>query len=992
MVHQTLTNLSVTTGAISKNLFGADMLRFRRTENFEVAADEAGVARIRWPGEGIVDPRATDTRWIKEFDADGNPSEYVYDLTHDNIIDTTGWPRDGLREALEYAVSANMGFSMLVPEERYILVDLEAADGAAIFAVDFGRVEADLTVFLDRLLDGHFGTMPSDFTLQLGQEYYTGPLADLVSSEALDHRARVEATGALYNFMAGFIKDHVAERTANGQNAQNLELDVAIQLGRFLRHPDGDPAFGSSDDAAVLASQFDATGLSAVDELLFQRYAPRFEGVADGLSSGPEGQSLEAALKVWSDRISDLGLAHEPEVTAGWAKSAYTRSEAQEDYTGTVSQLAFENRTDEDFERYYQTRLNATHDLGEKLPSMILEFVDELVAAGVDNGFYYGFDTQFVGALTRTDVDGTPVTLLGGTVFAWLVDELVGKERIGHSLEATRQQNSVNIYAYSGEQELSVFLASNNLNDEQLDHQLEIGHLIQKFGPLRLNAAKSLTAEIPHDWTTRFGVADLNAQFGPGFQDAEAQAYATARFDENGKLPNAISELSGGVLATTFRQDFEVVGLNFSRGQGYNFSDLKLVVIADSENSRQTEDNAELVIANSTEGNIDAGAGADVIFGSSQSDILRLGKGEDRVFGSHGGDYIDGGEGSDTVDYWTSTVGLLADLQFPLLNLGLAAGDTYVSVEGVIGSGFSDNLRGDRAENNLRGGDGNDVLHGRSGDDRLFGQAGNDVLLGGAGADTIDGGAGVDRVAYWTDTNAVLVDLLFEDQNSGGALADRFISIEDIQGTSLNDDLRGDHGRNRVWAGDGADILHGRNGDDVLRGQNGDDIIIGGVGADIINGGAGIDRAAYWTARTAVSVNLADVSHNTGEAHGDVFVGIEDLQGSNFNDVLSGDSRDNRIWGGAGNDTIYGGDGADLLFGQDGADVFVFELEHMGWDRVHDFETGQDRLDISAWDTNGFDSLTLTALDAGVLVHFQGNVIGLDNIVPMELSAESFLF
>ena len=986
VARQTLNDISVPTGTLTAGLFGADMLRFRRTDNFEIAAEEAGVGGIRWPGEGIADPRPTDTRWINEFDADGVPTAYVYDLTHDNIIDTTGWPRDGLREAMEYAVAADMGFSMLVPEERYILVDVGATNPADIFSIDFTRVESDLTVFLDRLLEGHFGPVPADFTLQLGQEYYTGPLADLVSTHGLDHQARMEATGALYNFMAGFIKDHVASKTANGQNLDNIEVGVAVQIGRFLRAPEGDPAFGSSDDVAILAAQFDAAGLAAVDELLFQRYVPRLEGVADGLSDGPAAQSLDAALDVWADRITELGLSHGPEVTVGWAKSAYTRSEARADYTGSVAQEAFQNRTDEDFERFYQSRLEDRHDLGEKLPSMMLEFLDELITAGVDNGFYFGFDTQYVGALTRTDVNGAPVILLGGTFFSWLTEELVGKGRVGHDLDATRQANTANIYTFANDQEISVFLAANALTDDHLSHELDLSQLIQAFGPLRLDTAQSLTAEIPEDWQTRFGVTDLDAQFGAGFQDAEAQAFAMARMDPGGALPDATSHLSGGILSTEFQQDFEVVGLSFVRGQGYDFSGLTVASVGGS-GQLQTGDAAALVVAGATSSSILTGAGDDVIFGSSQADIFGLGGGDDRAFGDDGADQIDGGLGQDIVDYWTSARGLLVDLQLPQLNSGIASGDTYISIEGINGSSFADTLRGDRHANIIWGGDGADVLHGRLGNDQLFGEAGNDVLLGGAGADTIDGGAGVDRVAYWTDTGPVTVDLLFDERNGGAATGDVFSSIEDIQGTGQDDDLRGDHGRNRVWAGEGADVIHGRKGNDVLRGQGGDDIILGGPGADWINGGAGIDRAAYWTARSAVVVDLSDPSRNAGEAAGDSFVGIEDLQGSRYNDVLSGDAGDNRIWGGAGNDMITGDSGNDVLFGQAGADVFVFTSGDTGLDRVMDFEAGLDRLDVSAWGVDAFASLTIETTGSGVTVSFAGYALTLDDVVATSLSS-----
>ncbi|MEO0628145.1 MAG: hypothetical protein AAFY91_14220, partial [Bacteroidota bacterium] len=336
-----------TSHQITADLFGADMLRFRRTDNFEIAAEAAGVSRIRWPGEGIVDPTPTgpanlaDDRWINAYGPDGTPSVYAYDLSHDNIISTVGFPRDGLREAMSFAISADVGFTMLVPEERYIIVDPSAVMPETVFQVDFAGIVHDLSTFLNRLLSGHFGVVPENFVLQIGQEYYTGPISDAVASCKLNHLARMGGTGAFYNFVASFIKQYVEERTDAGLNPHGIEVGVSIQMGRFLREPAGDPAFGSSDDVAILAKQFDEVGLSSIDEMIFQRYVPRFQGVSDGLSAGFVSQSLRSAQAEWFDRFEELGVSTRPEVTVGWAKSSYTRSEARVDFADQVTDTDF---------------------------------------------------------------------------------------------------------------------------------------------------------------------------------------------------------------------------------------------------------------------------------------------------------------------------------------------------------------------------------------------------------------------------------------------------------------------------------------------------------------------------------------------------------------------------------------------------------------------------------------------------------------------------
>ncbi|WP_054619186.1 Ig-like domain-containing protein [Neisseria sp. 83E34] len=70
----------------------------------------------------------------------------------------------------------------------------------------------------------------------------------------------------------------------------------------------------------------------------------------------------------------------------------------------------------------------------------------------------------------------------------------------------------------------------------------------------------------------------------------------------------------------------------------------------------------------------------------------------------------------------------------------------------------------------------------------------------------------------------------------------------------------------------------------------------------------------------------ANVKLNT-YTEGQAFIGygtqIENLIGSQHNDVLTGNSADNNIYGGAGNDTIRGGAGNDYLDGGEGEDTLI---------------------------------------------------------------------
>lgn len=132
-----------------------------------------------------------------------------------------------------------------------------------------------------------------------------------------------------------------------------------------------------------------------------------------------------------------------------------------------------------------------------------------------------------------------------------------------------------------------------------------------------------------------------------------------------------------------------------------------------------------------------------------------------------------------------------------------------------------------------------------------------------------------------------------------------------ISGTSVGDVLQGGYGR---------DIIYGDAGVDTLFGYDGDDILFGGSGADLLYGGDGSDTVSYETARENVTVNLDAVSHNSGDAAGDIYSSIENITGSVFDDSLTGSSSSNTISGGEGADQIDGGNGNDTIDAGQGAD------------------------------------------------------------------------
>ena len=120
-----------------------------------------------------------------------------------------------------------------------------------------------------------------------------------------------------------------------------------------------------------------------------------------------------------------------------------------------------------------------------------------------------------------------------------------------------------------------------------------------------------------------------------------------------------------------------------------------------------------------------------------------------------------------------------------------------------------------------------------------------------------------------------------------------------------------------------ADILVGSDGANRLEGADGADILVGGLGADMLIGGAGIDTASYEDNQGAVTVDLIAGGQGAA-AQGDTYSGIENITGSLYADVLSGDGGANRIDGGIGDDVIAGRGGADQLIGGNGEDTLSY--------------------------------------------------------------------
>lgn len=126
---------------------------------------------------------------------------------------------------------------------------------------------------------------------------------------------------------------------------------------------------------------------------------------------------------------------------------------------------------------------------------------------------------------------------------------------------------------------------------------------------------------------------------------------------------------------------------------------------------------------------------------------------------------------------------------------------------------------------------------------------------------------------------------------------------------------------------------------------------------------------------------FSNVGGLTGNVAIAVGVIVENANGGSGADTMIGNEYANTLRGNAGNDVIQGGGGADSLYGGTGADRFVFastaDSRSGAIDRVFDFVSGTDKIDVSLIDArtnvSGNQAFTIVGSFTGV----SGQLIGI---------------
>ncbi|WP_425410207.1 calcium-binding protein [Hyphococcus sp.] len=300
--------------------------------------------------------------------------------------------------------------------------------------------------------------------------------------------------------------------------------------------------------------------------------------------------------------------------------------------------------------------------------------------------------------------------------------------------------------------------------------------------------------------------------------------------------PNAVAAFGGNVpldgdeshIGGTF---IDVMNAALANGERLFISPVDIAILQDAETPILTPTNGNDVLFGFEDYSIfgdDAVSllgGDDLYDGVTGNDDINGDAGDDTLIGGAGADTLNGGADFDVASYATAAAGVSASLASGGIS-GDAAGDSFVSIEGLIGTAFNDTLAGNASANTIETGGGADFANSGDGDDTISGGGGDDTLNGGDGDDTIGGDAGRDSLV-------------------GGDGADTlqgFGSHDSLYGGNNDDDLRGGFGRDLLGGASGDDVMRGFEGDDRLFGGGGADTLVGNDDNDSLTGGGGVDR------------------------------------------------------------------------------------------------------------------------------------------------------
>ncbi len=832
--------IAVGSNVVTANHMGSIYTTFLTLDNYAKSTQSMNLGSVRWPGGMVAEAQVEK-----------------YSLTFPDVYNTDLRPDRGLSSMLIFANATKQSFAMVLPTDRYMF--------------NVAKGTTDVENFVKRLVAGDFGKLPSDFTLEIGNEtshygWANGKFTPGVGSYGHIANAFLTAINKVLN-------DPVL-------NPDDIQINVAVQMSTTVG--------GQSS----IFNQITPENMRSVDGFI------RHSGLVhngDDFKVAWENAKI-AAVTTWWDRAWGGGAPELKVLDTAWAVGP----------SDAVTAAAFPS------------------DIGPRQAAAVVEMFSKLIVAGSDYAAVWGVQDNPSSLFYYT---GQKISY-GGHAFRLMAESLVGTTQAVGKLDAAgewiHQGPNWDSVTYADKAKAVIFVSALDIPEEGLDVTVNL----EGLGGIQYAWAEIISSTVPTDprqvvvtpattvggpVISRMAITDVGNTFTVRLmndhetiriiaaretpQTGFLHLWGTAAADSftgghsadlleggggNDTLRGGLGNdtMLGGAGHDTYVVDcagdnvFEsttisglidaggvdtvlsVVSYSLDTHAGVRFvENLGLIGTANINGTGNLK--ANLITGTSGRNVLNGGAGADSLMGREGDDTYIVDSTGDRVIETTTLTGVIDAGGIDTVQ---SSVSFSLDTSVAVQFVEKLVLTGSADIDGT-GNALANQITGNAGRNALYGEEGNDQLNGWGGDDTLSGGTGDDTLFAGGGNDVMFGGAGND--VYIVDSAG---DLLFETGSvidtldSGGidtvqstasfsldtSVGVRFVEHLTLAGTAATN-ATGNALANRLTGNGGANVLSGGGGADTLN---------GGAGSDTLSGGDGADRFVFATLPAATNIDL----------------------------------------------------------------------------------------------------------------------------------------
>lgn len=633
------------TVVVDEGMFGAISVGRSDFDEFITDFEYVGANHIRWPGgtfaeEGGYDPETG------EFHTHAEPGdEPGYSLDYPDLIhpDLAAQGAAGLSDVLAYGVENGVSVSVILPTDPYV------DDPAAAY-------DATMQFLEDLYVNGTYGEVPADVTLDIGNERYEDPANNY---------------GPVAKDMLHAVADF---RDANPE----VDFDIGLQ------------SMQTGADSRALVSVFTDPDLPADEQnLLAEVDVIRHHALQQNLddSNAHGSWDLETIryfrIDPLVDAVVDAGGV-EPEIDfSAWSVNS---EDAQDGGAG----------------------LSAASNMLSSFTSMLELGADQASVWGLNVGT--GNDT----VLTYDGEDGARETTAAAETYRLMSESIVGMNMVEDEALDNNRADPYQMYAFVDEDSAVIFASANEFEGDSYELTIDL----DGFGDIALVEAVYVRTEDgtpegavvdPESTYEVLPVGEGNTitiTFGQPYEVVRLIVHEDVPVDDGGD-DTPIDDDPGDVIVP-------VVDETLTGNSSAN--DLTGGAGNDTLDGRGGNDT---LTGLDGDDNLIGGGGADVLDGGNGIDDLRGGGGNDDIIGGAGDDSIRAGSGRDSIDGGEGNDWISASSGNDYVDGG-AGDDLLKGGKDndtILGGEGDDTIRGENGDDLLIGGTGADVFTGGDGAD-----------------------------------------------------------------------------------------------------------------------------------------------------------------------------------------------------------------------------------------------------------------------------------